>query len=276
MAQKHRNFRATVEEIEDEEDIRMQREFDSRKLNDSDGSLLINISDNLEEPMVPREGGNADKETINQTKQKIHKASAHKTKLSGKKMLTDNSMYCQPTSSKVKIEHLVDDNTEQTILQELNTEINSSNAVNQPRRSFWERPVPNPQLDWIYDPRMPQEMNELMIDAMRHQTAKHQLNKSVYRQAFPEEISEPVDFKTIYSKTIKDRKTDINRLNESFNSVEKIHQYRKQVEKSHKPPEFPKDGKQKINKIYIRATRDEKGKQRELPDPQELQKLRDK
>ena len=62
---------------------------------------------------------------------------------------------CQPTSSKVKVKDLVmDDQEEQAHIDE---------DKQQPAtkiQSFWDRPIPKPQFDWPYDPRMPPEWNE--------------------------------------------------------------------------------------------------------------------
>src|ERR1700679_2397960 len=65
--------------------------------------------------------------------------------------------YCEPTSSRIKVEDLVTDDKETQ---------NTTPALDARHRSFWDRPIPKPQFEWAYDPHMPTEWNE-MISAMR-------------------------------------------------------------------------------------------------------------
>ena len=69
--------------------------------------------------------------------------------------------YCEPTSSKVKIEDLI--TAEQELAQaEEQERIEPQSDASLGRRSFWDRPIPKPQYEWPYDPRMPNEWNEVI------------------------------------------------------------------------------------------------------------------
>jgi hypothetical protein len=56
-----------------------------------------------------------------------------------------NIMYCQPTSSKIKVEDLVMDKPE-----------GKEQVINASPRPFWDRPIPKLHFEWTYDPHMPQ------------------------------------------------------------------------------------------------------------------------
>ncbi|KAG6872454.1 hypothetical protein C0992_009609 [Termitomyces sp. T32_za158] len=62
------------------------------------------------------------------------------------------SWECQPTSSRVKVEDLVTDE-----VKECRQSAASAAETTDSARSFWDRPVPPPDMQWAYDPRMPPE-----------------------------------------------------------------------------------------------------------------------
>ena len=95
----------------------------------------------------------------------------------------DNSNECEPTSSKVKSEHLVTDKDE-----ELVTEGDDSPRVNSQPRELFDRPIPPPETYHAYDPRLPRELNEL-LGTMRVTKWQTQ-DTEKYRDPLPEEISE--------------------------------------------------------------------------------------
>jgi hypothetical protein len=55
---------------------------------------------------------------------------------------------CEPMSSKVKVEDLVTDGDKEP-------------EPPKRHRALWDRPVPPPNLQWISDPRLPKELNEV-------------------------------------------------------------------------------------------------------------------
>ncbi|KAG6873024.1 hypothetical protein C0992_009166 [Termitomyces sp. T32_za158] len=64
---------------------------------------------------------------------------------------------CQPTSSRVKVEDLVADEVE-----ECRRSAASAAETTDSARSFWDQPVPPPDMQWAYDPHMPLEWNEVV------------------------------------------------------------------------------------------------------------------
>ncbi|KAG6881583.1 hypothetical protein C0992_000700, partial [Termitomyces sp. T32_za158] len=99
------------------------------------------------------------------------------------------SMECQPTSSRVKVEDLVTDEVEEDRRSAASAAETTNSA-----RSFWDRPVPPPDMQWAYDPRMPSEWNEVVASmvAQRWAGSLRPTGES-YRQPFAEEISGPSD-----------------------------------------------------------------------------------
>ncbi|KAG6869577.1 hypothetical protein C0995_002060, partial [Termitomyces sp. Mi166 len=61
----------------------------------------------------------------------------------------------QPTSSRVKVEDFMTDEVEEQP-QSATSVIETTDTI----RSFWDRPVPPPDMQWAYDPHMPPEWNE--------------------------------------------------------------------------------------------------------------------
>ncbi|KAG6894040.1 hypothetical protein C0992_007727, partial [Termitomyces sp. T32_za158] len=99
------------------------------------------------------------------------------------------SLECQPTSSRVKVEDLVTNEVE-----ERRQSAASAAETNESVRSFWDRPVPPPDMQWAYDPRMPQEWNEVVASMVAQRWAGSlRPTGEVYRQPFADEISEPSD-----------------------------------------------------------------------------------
>ncbi|KAG6870268.1 hypothetical protein C0995_014134 [Termitomyces sp. Mi166 len=92
------------------------------------------------------------------------------------KRVAIDSMECQPTSSRVKVEDLVTDEEEQSAASALET-------TNRP-----------PDMQWAYDPRMPSEWNEAVASmSIRNRVASLQPTGEVYRQPMADEISEPLN-----------------------------------------------------------------------------------
>ncbi|KAG6881015.1 hypothetical protein C0992_002077 [Termitomyces sp. T32_za158] len=73
---------------------------------------------------------------------------------------------CQPTSSRVKVEDLVADEVE-----ECRRSAASAVETTDSARSFWDRPVPPPDMQWAYDPRMPPEWNEVVASMVAQRWA---------------------------------------------------------------------------------------------------------
>jgi hypothetical protein len=96
-------------------------------------------------------------------------------------------MYCQPTSSKIKVEDLVTDEPE-----------GEEQATNARPRPFWDRPVPKPHFEWTYDPHMPPEWNEMVVSMRAYEGSHEQHPKETYRRATSEEVSEPQDFTNLW------------------------------------------------------------------------------
>ncbi|KAG6895755.1 hypothetical protein C0995_011184 [Termitomyces sp. Mi166 len=93
-------------------------------------------------------------------------------------------MECQPTSSRVKVEDLITDEEEQSAASTLET--------TKSERSFWDRPVGLPNMQWAYDLCMPPEWNEVVASmVVKNQVALLQPTGEVYRQPMADEISEP-------------------------------------------------------------------------------------
>ncbi|KAG6892547.1 hypothetical protein C0992_000139, partial [Termitomyces sp. T32_za158] len=99
------------------------------------------------------------------------------------------SLECQPTSSRVKVEDLVADE-----VGECRRSAASAAETTDSARSFWDRPVPPPDMQWAYDPRMPPEWNEVVASMVaRRWAGSSPPTGEVYRQPVADEISEPSD-----------------------------------------------------------------------------------
>ncbi|KAG6873561.1 hypothetical protein C0992_008642, partial [Termitomyces sp. T32_za158] len=96
---------------------------------------------------------------------------------------------CQPTSSRVKVEDLIADEVE-----ECQRSAASAAETTDSARSFWDQPVPPPDMQWAYDPRMPPEWNEVVASMVaRRWAGLFRPTGEAYRQPFAKEISEPLD-----------------------------------------------------------------------------------
>ncbi|KAG6881784.1 hypothetical protein C0992_000215, partial [Termitomyces sp. T32_za158] len=123
----------------------------------------------------------AEKKAVKKQARQLDKTRAERVNL--------GSLECQPTSSRVKVEDLVTDEVE-----ECGQSAASAAETTDSTRSFWDRPVPPPDMQWAYDLRMPPEWNEgvaLMV-AQRWAGSLRPTGES-YRQPFAEEISGPSD-----------------------------------------------------------------------------------
>ncbi|KAG6873556.1 hypothetical protein C0992_008667 [Termitomyces sp. T32_za158] len=99
------------------------------------------------------------------------------------------SLECQPTTSRVKVEDLVTDEVEES-QQSAVSAADTSDSV----RSFWDQPVPPPDMQWAYDSCMPQEWNEVVALMVAQRWAGlWQPSQKVYWQTLANEISEPLD-----------------------------------------------------------------------------------
>lgn len=97
--------------------------------------------------------------------------------------------FCEPTSSTVKVEDLVTDSPESPAQLSIFTG---------PQR-FWDKPTPPPDLDWHYDPRMPEEWNIMVnsVNTYRYGTYKNPSSSAPleqYTSARPEDISKAAEF----------------------------------------------------------------------------------
>ncbi|KAG6881418.1 hypothetical protein C0995_001944 [Termitomyces sp. Mi166 len=100
------------------------------------------------------------------------------------KRVVVDSMECQLTSSRVKIEDLVMDEEEQSTASVAET--------TKSEQSFWDQPVGPPDMQWAYDPRMLPEWNEVVASmVVKNWVALLQPTGEVYRQPMADEISEP-------------------------------------------------------------------------------------
>lgn len=174
---------------------------------------------------------------------------------------TSDRKYCEPTSSKVKVEDMINDDDENEIIKEIMS-VNLQTGQTQQKhtsRSFWERPIPHPSLEWVYDPRMPNEWNELMSNAMAmHSTRPYRDPEMQYRKASSNEISPTVDFDAIYPRApgIRERFNGQNvRLNLPADDINNMKTLRQRFEK-------PRD--QTKPKEAIRASREDKGKAKQI------------
>ncbi|KAG6871102.1 hypothetical protein C0995_008169 [Termitomyces sp. Mi166 len=70
----------------------------------------------------------------------------------------------------------------------------SSAEMTKSERSFWDRPVGPPDMQWAYDPHMPPEWNEVVASmVVKNWVASLQPTGEVYCQPMADEISEPLN-----------------------------------------------------------------------------------
>lgn len=102
----------------------------------------------------------ADEETAatqGESSERIEKDNSHNRK---SEQLPEN--YCQPSSSKVKVEDMVTDEMDDQHFRDHHDDYEEE--VRSDHRRFWDRPVPPPQMAWPGDARMPIEWNMLIND----------------------------------------------------------------------------------------------------------------
>jgi hypothetical protein len=269
-----------VEDVVDEEDIRLQRDISSRALPSSMDSVVTHISAPVEESVPPQRGeksthkiNKSHKDTrksnhkINNTHRghKDTQTSDHKDRNTYQNIQTKLE-YCQPTSSKTKVEDLVTDEMEKEILNEINKE------KRKVHRSFWEHPVPNPKLDWMYDPRMPQEMNQLLYDMTAYRNQSIVSIKNGYREPYPDEVSDSVSFDEIYPESRRIRQNHLKSRNRLYTEADDVNNISKLRARFEKPK--PKIA-HKAPSVEIRAARDTKGKAKAIPTEEDIPQLRE-
>ncbi|KAG6858697.1 hypothetical protein C0995_014667, partial [Termitomyces sp. Mi166 len=131
-----------------------------------------------------KRGDGLDQSITNDRKAVIKPDKAQLLKKTHVKQVAVKSMECQLTSSRVKVEDLVTDKEEQSAASALET--------TKSERSFWDRPVEPPDMQWAYDLHMPPEWNEVVASmVVKNQVASLQLTGEVYRQPMANKISEP-------------------------------------------------------------------------------------
>jgi hypothetical protein len=162
---------------------------------------------------------------------------------------------CQPTSSKVKVEDMITDE-EERLLEEQDKATTSRNT-----RSFWDRPTPRPQHDWLHDPRMPDEWNAVVASMRAYEGKRTQPRGEQYRDAREDEISETSEF--VDRQPLKLHHPDHRRKQASArldpwktDSEQDFKTLRSRFHKPKKPP----DMKEEQREEYRRR----KGKSREL------------
>ncbi|KAG6871159.1 hypothetical protein C0992_011603, partial [Termitomyces sp. T32_za158] len=129
------------------------------------------------------------------------KKNGQKHKAEARRSQNATSMECQPTSSKVKVEDLVSDDHHGWMEDKA-----SSTGT---KRSVWDRPVPHPNFEWAFDPRMPAEWNELVASMYAWSGPRWNSLEGVYRQASDDEVSQPseiiFDGVSVSSRRSKDK-----------------------------------------------------------------------
>ncbi|KAG6882676.1 hypothetical protein C0995_014043, partial [Termitomyces sp. Mi166 len=97
------------------------------------------------------------------------------------------------------IEDLITDEEEQSAA--------SAAETTKSERSFWDRPVGPPDMQWAYDPHMLPEWNEVVASmVVKNRVASLQPTGEVYRQPMANKISEPsnifVDGASLKAKSV--------------------------------------------------------------------------
>ncbi|KAG6869756.1 hypothetical protein C0995_000691 [Termitomyces sp. Mi166 len=146
-----------------------------------------------------KRGEGLDQPITNDRKAVIKPDKAQMLKKTCVKQVAVESMECQSTSSRVKVEDLITDEEEQSTASALET--------TKSERSFWDQPVGPPNIQWAYDPRMLSEWNEAVASMMiKNQVASLQTIGEVYCQPMADEISEPsnifVDGTSLKAKSV--------------------------------------------------------------------------
>jgi len=113
-----------------------------------------------------------------------------------------DSQFCEPTSSQIKIKDLVTDEDEDEMASALEREAQRQWEHDNPRqkRTFWDRPIPPPQFEWMPDPRMPKEWNDVVASMRSDEWARYRSHASEisYRHADREEVSPIQEFTQVW------------------------------------------------------------------------------
>jgi hypothetical protein len=108
--------------------------------------------------------------------------------------VTPELPYCEPTSSKVKVEDLI--TAKQELAQITEREQNEQPLHTGPgQQSFWDRLIPKPQYDWPYDPCMPDEWNEVIASIRTYEGKRTPHIEGYYRQPKDNKVSPSNNFK---------------------------------------------------------------------------------
>lgn len=242
-------------EVEDDH-VRAMRQTHRQVLPAGAASLLMTEAEYLEEPAaLPREGESSNKvnkdtrkpiknnkcdaETHKKctadpkkehsipnkanTKPNKHAQTMHSVQVntpqSTRASYSTTKQYCEATSSRVKVEDMI--------------------YTDGKPRTMWERPIPKPVLAWVNDPNMTVEWN-LIMNYATSVSKQMSGNGSVYRTAEPGEISDAVEFDTIYprAKKIRSKGTKVGnpkvtvRLNLPPGDIENIRALKQRYEGS--------------------------------------------
>lgn len=145
---------------------------------------------------------------------------------------------CQPTSSKVKVEDLVTD------------------KVKLQQRKLWDRPIPSPKHQWVRDPRLPVELNEMNAAMWDHNRPQHMPKEEEYRHPDTHEVSATTKFiahiRDEQPKRRKKPKLRLPTIDESMESISKLKEkYEPQRRKVESPTkrDSPLKGKEKATEI---------------------------
>ena len=172
--------KTSIEEVEDEDDANMKK----RKTLPANGRyILMTKSEYMEDMNCSEKGENeaTDAKLAPKAEEKRKKYQSKTDRRGG----IDISNECEPTSSRTKVEHLVTDEDERIAIER-----QEPPEVNNTSRELFDWPIPPSETYRTYDPRLPNELNEL-LGAMRLTKWQVQSTES-YREPFIEEISDAV------------------------------------------------------------------------------------
>jgi hypothetical protein len=98
----------------------------------------------------------------------------------------EDSMECQPTSSKVRVEDMVTTEEEKKEVEDSIPELQ--------RTRFWDRPIPDLTKHWYRDPRLPPEWND-MVATLIAERFPGEVPQSEFRWPEDEEVSAAEEYK---------------------------------------------------------------------------------
>ncbi|KAG6859880.1 hypothetical protein C0995_002548 [Termitomyces sp. Mi166 len=82
-----------------------------------------------------------------------------------------------------------------------------------PQRKLWDKPIPKPAFEWAFDPQMPQEWNQVIVDLTGGEGFKYPHSKcESYCQATEDEISELSEFNYLPSFNSQRTRSPMHRL----------------------------------------------------------------